>query len=302
MSETTVILNPIAGRGAGARLAPQIAAWLREDGLDFDLETTMAPAHGMSLAREAAARGRRLVVAVGGDGTANEVLNGLMQATRNADGTAMAILPTGTGNDFAFSSGIPLDLRQACRIAARGQTQLLDVGRVHADNEEDRYFGNGVGIGFDAIVTMESRKLKRLRGFLVYLVAVVKTIALYYNAPLTKVHFDGGEIVRPSMMISIMNGYRLGGGFHVAPGSRMDDGLFDLCLTGKVNRLQMIALVPRFMRGTHVTDPHISMRQTRQVSVVCESPWVSHVDGEIYGLGARRFEIELLPQRLCLVS
>jgi diacylglycerol kinase (ATP) len=301
VSKATVILNPTAGRGAGERLRSRILELLRSYDLDFELATTSAPGHAVALARDAVAEGQRAIVAVGGDGTAHEVLNGLVQATDGVDGCVLGVLPIGTGNDFAVGAGLPLDLQEACQVVARGQTRALDIGWVQADNEEARYFGNGVGIGFDAVVNIESRKLKRLRGFLLYLVAVFRTLAFYYHAPTVHVRMDGQEISQPSLMISIMNGHRFGGGFNMTPGSQMDDGLLDLCLTGKVARLQMVGFVPRFMRGTHVTDPHVSMHQAREVTVVCETPWASHVDGEIYGVGGRRYEMTLLPQRLRLL-
>jgi YegS/Rv2252/BmrU family lipid kinase len=279
----------------------QIAERLRSYGFDFELEITEAPGHAAELAREAAERRSERVLAVGGDGTANEVLNGLMEAGSGPDGPALGILPIGTGNDFAFGAGLPLNWRKACQVVAQGQSRLLDVGRVQADNEEPTYFGNGVGIGFDAIVNIESRKVERLRGFLVYLVAVLKTLAVYYNAPQTTIRIDEREIVQPSLMVSVMNGYRLGGGFYITPGSQMDDGLFDLCVAGEVSRLRMLGFVPQFMRGTHTRDSRITMTQGRRVVVVSESPWAAHVDGEIYGVDARRFEIELFPQQLRLL-
>ncbi|MGC9334844.1 MAG: diacylglycerol/lipid kinase family protein [Anaerolineae bacterium] len=301
MTKTTVVVNPIAGRGAGTRLSARIERRLHDLGLDFDLVTTQAPGDATALAEQAIHQGKELVVAVGGDGTSNEVLNGLVRAGANADGPALAILPIGTGNDFAFGAGVPLDLEAACQAVARARGHCIDVGYVTADNERDLYFGNGVGIGFDAVVNMESRKLKRLRGFLVYLVAVFRTLAFYYNVPGTRVCVDGWEVVQPSLMISIMNGCRFGGGFHVTPGSRMNDGLFDLCVTLKISRPEMVAFVPRFMRGSHTSDPRITMVQGHKVTVISDSPWAAHVDGEIYGVGASRFEIELLPQRLHLI-
>jgi YegS/Rv2252/BmrU family lipid kinase len=301
LSKTIVILNPIAGRGAGARLEPQIARWLRQRGLDFDLVTTTAPGHAVTLAHDAAARGCRSVVAAGGDGTANEVLNGLMQGGSGPDGPAFGVLPLGTGNDFAFSAGLTLDLFEACQAVARGETRILDVGRMHADNEEPRFFCNGVGMGFDAIANIESRKVKRLKGDLVYLVAVFRTLAFYYAAPQTTIRFDGQELSQPCLMVSIMNGRRVGSSFYITPDARIDDGLLELCVAAQVSRFKMVRFVPRFMRGTHVTDPDITMSQGRQVSVVSESPWASHVDGEIYGVGACGYEVELLPQHLRLI-
>jgi YegS/Rv2252/BmrU family lipid kinase len=301
MSRVTVILNPIAGRGAGSRLSSQIAERLQNHGLAFELFPTTAPGHATVLAHEAARHGAEAVIAVGGDGTTNEVLNGLMQADAGPDGPTLGVLPIGTGNDFAYSAGLTLDLWQACQVVARGERRFLDVGLVRADNEEPRYFGNGVGIGFDAICNIESRKVKRLRGFAVYLVAVLKTIAIYYQTPRTVIRVDEQELVQPSLLVSIMNGHRLGGGFYVTPGSRMDDGVFDVCIAAKVNRLRMIGFVPQFMRGTHTTDSRITMGQGRKISVASELPWAGHVDGEIYGVGAREFEVELLPQRLALI-
>jgi YegS/Rv2252/BmrU family lipid kinase len=301
MTKALVILNPSAGRGAGARLRSQIEERLHTNGLEFELVTTTGPGHARRLAREAASKGRELVVAVGGDGTSNEVLNGLMQADAGVGGTSMAVIPIGTGNDFAFGAGIPMNLDEACRVAAHGRRRLLDVGRIDADNEEPRFFGNGVGVGFDAMANIESRKIKRLRGSLLYLVAALRTLAFYYQAPQTEIRIDDQELIQPSLLISVMNGRRMGGAFYMTPGSEMDDGLFNYCIATRVGRPKMVTFVPRFMRGTHVTDRDITMGQVQKLSIVSESPWAAHLDGEIYGVGAKRYEVELLPQRLSLI-
>lgn len=301
MSKTTVILNPTAGRGAGNRFAPQITDWLRSSGLDFELAATEAPGHARVLAHDAAVGDQEAVIIVGGDGTANEAINGLMQANCDRSGTALGVLPIGTGNDFAFGAGIPMDLRDACQVVVRGQTRLVDIGRMHADNEEPIYFGNGTGVGFDAMANIESRKITRLRGYFLYLVAVIRTLAYFYHAPETVIQIDSDELSQPSLMISVMNGTRMGGAFYMTPGSRMDDGLLDLCIAGKMDRARMISFLPRFMRGSHVTDPAITMSQGQKVTIVSDSPWAAQVDGEIYGVGAQRYEIELFPQRLRLI-
>jgi diacylglycerol kinase (ATP) len=301
MSRMTVILNPTAGRGAGARLSPHITARLQSQDLDFELIPTNAPGHATALARDAVAHGKEAVIAVGGDGTTNEVLNGLLQANVGPDGVALGILPIGTGNDFAFGAGLTLDLWEACQLLTRGNNRVIDIGWVKADNEEPRFFGNGVGIGFDAICNIESRKVRHLKGFAVYLIAVLRTIAIYYQIPRTVICIDQEEIVQPSLMVSIMNGERMGGGFYITPGSRMDDGLLDVCIAGEVSRPRMIGFVPQFMRGTHTTDRRITMRQGQKVAVISELPWAAHVDGEIYGVDARRFEVELFHQRLTLI-
>jgi len=301
MPNVTVIVNPIAGRGAGARLSAKVDRCLRDHGLDFELHMTKSPGHATALARQAATQGQDMVVAVSGDGTANEIINGLMQADNGPDGTALGLLPIGTGNDFAFAAGVPLDWQEACQVVSRGQRCHLDVGWAQADNEPACFFGNRVGIGFDAIANIESRKMKRLRGVLVYVVAVLKTLAVYYNAPQTTIRIDGQELHQSSLMISVMLGRRLGGGFYVTPDAKMGDGLFRLCIAPKIRRVEMVAFVPRFLRGTHITDPRLTLSRGQRVTVVSESPWAAHLDGESYGVGARRYEMELLPQRLRLI-
>jgi len=301
MGPVTVILNPIAGRGAGERLAPRIADYLQSFGLDFELVSTTAPGEASAIARKAASRCQDAVIAVGGDGTFNEVLNGLMAAQEGPDGPALGVIPIGTGNDFAFGAGLSLDLETACRVVARAQTRLLDVGLFDAENESPRFFGNGVGMGFDAMANLESRKIKRLSGSLLYLVAVLRTLAFYFDAPHTSICVDGEEFVQESCLISVMNGCRMGGAFYITPDSSMEDGLLDLCVANKVGRPKMVAFVPKFMRGTHVTDRDITMKRGMRVTVDSGAPWVSHIDGEIYGVGAQHYTVEVFPQRLRLI-
>jgi YegS/Rv2252/BmrU family lipid kinase len=296
-----VILNPSAGRGAGARLASQIEAYLAGAGLDYDLQRTAGPGHAVELARDAALQKQPAVIAVGGDGTFNEVLNGLLVAGASGEDTALGVVPIGTGNDFAYSAGLHLELEEACHVAAGRHGRFIDVGSVKADNEERRFFGNGVGIGFDAAANIESRKIQRLRGTLLYVVAVLRTLAFYYTTPNTEMHIEDTELVQPCLLISAMNGTRVGGGFYVTPSARMDDGLLDLCIAAKVSRLKMLAFVPRFMRGTHITDRDITMAQGRVISISSDLPWAAHVDGEVYGVGAHSFEIALSPGRLHLL-
>ena len=191
MTTYKIIVNPIAGRGDGERSIPQIESALSEYGLDFDLVRTERPWHAAELAKEAAAAGHDVVVAVGGDGTANEVLNGLMQAKREGAGTAaMGLLSVGRGNDFAYGVDIPSDLQVACQVLAQGQRRAIDVGRVAGGlYPEGRYFGNGIGVGFDAVVGFEAVKMTWLHGFPSYIVAVLKTVFLYYKAPLVTIEF-----------------------------------------------------------------------------------------------------------------
>jgi YegS/Rv2252/BmrU family lipid kinase len=299
MADQLVIVNPIAGRGAGERVIPRIVRLLREHGLSFDLVRTERPWHAAELARQAVVSGYRTVVAVGGDGTSNEVLNGLMAAREAGEGeAAMGVLCVGTGNDFAYGMGIPLDLEEGCAALARGRTRRVDVGHARGF----RYFGNGIGIGFDAAVNVVASRLRRLRGFLVYLIAVLRTLLFYYRAPLTRIELDDQTLEQPALMISVMNGRRMGGGFLMTPFSRPDDGLFDLCIGKKMSQLEMLSFVPRFMKGTQVGDPRVTMARSRRVRVtVRDGTQVVHADGETLALDVRELDLEVIPQALSVV-
>ncbi len=298
--EHEIIVNPVAGSGAGARALPRIERLLADHGLPFTLVMTSSPGHAVALARGAALQGK-VVVAAGGDGTANEVINGLMEA-RPPGGPrpVLGVLGVGRGSDFAHGVGVPQDLAEACRVLVEGYRRPIDLGRVVVGRyPQGRFFGNCVGVGFDAIGTIEVAKLPRLGGFLSFFVAVLKTIFLYYRAPLTTIVYDGQTLTQPSLMISVMNGRRLGGGFWMAPDARPDDGLFDLCIAREMSRARMFRLIPHFLRGTQATQEPITTGQAARISIAAvEGSLPAHADGEILCVEGDRLEIELLPRQI----
>ncbi len=296
-----LIVNPAAGGGTAYQTIPTVERLLRERGIPFDLVRTERPWHAAELARQAVRDGYEVVVAVGGDGTSNEVLNGLMRAKEAGEGTAaMGVLCVGRGNDFAFGAGVPHALDEGCAALAADHRRTIDVGRVAGDSlPEGRFFGNGVGIGFDAVVGFEAAKLKRLRGFPGYFVAALKTIFLYYRAPLVRIEFGGRTIDQRSLMVSIMNGRRLGGGFMMAPEGEIDDGRFDLCIASQVSRLGILALIPRFMKGTQAGRPAVTTGRTDRIAVTAlEGLLPAHADGETLCTAGRRLTMEILPGRI----
>ena len=306
MSHCFLIANPTSGRGAGGHLALQAEALLRGQGLRFDRVLTERPWHAAELAQQAAASGQYdAIVAAGGDGTANEVLNGLMLARRSGVGPlpAMGMLCVGRGNDFAFSMGVPQDLEAGCRALVAGRRRTIDVGQVTGGlYPQGRYFGNGVGVGFDAVVGFVAAKMKRLSGFPSYIVAALKTIFLYYRAPLLKVEHDGQELILPALMVSVMNGRRLGGGFMIAPAGDPEDGQFDLCIAREVSRPRIFALIPRFMAGTQATHPAITtLRASRVTITALKGTLPAHADGETLCTEGEQLTVELLPQQLQVI-
>jgi YegS/Rv2252/BmrU family lipid kinase len=304
MPKYKIIANPVAGRGAGDRCIPQIERALSEYGLDFHIVRTERPWHAAELAQEAAAEGYDVVVAAGGDGTANEVLNGLMQAKQSGSSPcAMGVLCVGRGNDFAYGAGIPADLDEGCQVLAQDYRRTIDVGRaLGGDYPEGRYFGNGIGIGFDAVVGFEAVKMTRLHGFPSYIVAALKTMFLYYKAPLVTIEYGDQTIRQRSLMVSVMNGRRMGGGFMMAPEGEPDDGLLDLCIARQVGRARIFYLIFHFMQGTQANQEPIQTGRARGVVVTAvDGTLPAHADGETLCTAGQRLEMELLPSQIEII-
>ncbi len=304
MKPIRVILNPAAGRGNGARVRPAIEASMTRHGLDYDLVCTAYAGHAIALASQAVQDGVSLIVAAGGDGTLNEVLNGLMQSSPAGERQpALGVLCAGRGNDFSGSIGIPVDIDLECGLLQRADTRLIDVGRVSGGiHPEGRYFINCVGVGFDAVATIEAAKLPRWGGFLSFLVAIVRTIFLYNHAPLASIEYADQRIEQRSLMISIMNGRRLGGGFIMAPASRPDDGLFDLCIAEQMSSLQVVRLVPHFMHGTQASQKTIKTGKAARIQIVgLDGPLPAQTDGEIISTEGRSLLVELASRQVRVV-
>jgi YegS/Rv2252/BmrU family lipid kinase len=304
MNPYLVILNPVAGHGNGARALPMIEQLLTKHGIVFDLVRTEHPGHGIELTKRAVESGIEVIISAGGDGTLNEVINGVMQSRQaGVRQPAIGILGVGRGNDFGGSIGLPADLDQACQILAKGDRRWVDIGRVAGGiYPEGRYFGNCVGVGFDAIATIEAAKLPRWGGFISFIVAIFRTIFLYNHAPLATIEFGNQTITQRSLMISIMNGRRLGGGFYLAPNSQFDDGLLDLCIAEQMSSFQVIRMIPLFMHGTQATQKTIKTGQAAKIAITAhDGPLPTQTDGEIISTEGTHLEIELLPHQIEII-
>lgn len=306
MPSYRLIVNPISGRGTGGRITPQIEKIMTQRNMDYDLTFTEGPLHAIELAQNAVNDGIDVVVAVGGDGTANEVINGIVRANLISPqkSSVMGLLSVGQGNDFGFGLGIPLDIEAGCELLKNNIRKRIDVGIVRGgDFPEGRYFGNSVGIGFDAVVGFVALRQKILHGFPSYLLATLKTMFFYYKAPRVSIRYGDNEIVKHTLMISIMNGRRLGGGFMMAPDAAMDDGIFDLCIADQVGRLRVATLIPHFLKGTQATQDPIATANAKRVSVqALEGILPAHADGETLCTEGERLEIELLPETLEIIA
>jgi len=300
-----IIVNPISGRGHAGTVIPQIEELMRSFHLDFELVRTERPWHAAELAEAAARAGFDVVVTASGDGTANEAINGLMRArAAGFNHTAFSILPVGTGNDMLFGIGNHHGLEDGVRALAEGYRRKIDVGLVRGgDYPDGRYFANGIGIGFDAMVGFEAIKVRWAVGIIPYLIGVIKTIFLYFNAPLVEITVDGQTHTQRSLMTSIMNGRRMGGGFMMAPNGEPDDGLLDACIASEATRLRLFQLIPHFMKGTQASQPEVSMKRAKRIKVTAkEGTLPAHADGEMLCVQGKELDTELIPNALEFVT
>ena len=305
MMKPRLIYNPTAAKGDAGKKLPMIQDLLGRQGFEYDLYLTEYPGNAELLGLQAAEEDCDLVVVGGGDGTVNETINGLMKANKNGRTCpTLGVLPVGRGNDFAFGVGIPEDIHEACEVLIQGQSRRIDIGRVTGgDYPQGRYFGNGVGLGFDTVVGFEAAKIKWLHGKASYLVAVIRTIFQYKHAPLYEIVMDGETIRQPSLMVSVMNGRRMGGSFMMAPEGNPGDGVLDLCLAGSVSQMRILPLALTFISGTQANDPAVTMAHARQVSVrAIEGSIPAHADGETLCVAGKSLSFELFPDALSILS
>jgi len=297
-----IILNPIADMGHAWKVASDLRPIVAEYG-NADWSGTVYPTHATELARQAGEQGYDMVIAMGGDGTVHEVVNGLMQVPAKQR-PILGVVPVGSGNDFAHAIGVPRESDHALAHALQGEASAIDLGLMTDENGRKEYFDNTLGIGFDAVVTIRSHRLPVVRGFLMYLTAVIQTIFLNHDAARMQIESDGNKWDQTNLLVTLCNGPREGGGFMIAPEAKIDDGLLHYAMIKKVSRAMMFRLVPEVMNGTHGRFKQVSMGSCKTLSLTADRPLYIHADGEIYtsfGSNLRKVSFEILPGALQVV-
>ncbi len=304
MADILIIFNPFSNRGDSKHAIDVVLQQLANSDLSYEVKLTEGRRHAIALAREAAQTGVPLVVAAGGDGTVNEVANGILEAAEGQTGvasTTLGVLPMGSGNDFAWGLGIRDGVEEAVDRLKRGHTQIIDVAWAEFDHAPGRYFVNMLGCGFDARVNIEAHKIKRLRGFAIYMAAVLKTLWIYFEKPPVHLQLDERTLDTPAFITFIANGPRLGGGFLAAPQARYDDGEMDVCIATDITRREVGSLIPKLMKGKHTDHPKIIMDRTKSLTLMSDYPLPCQADGETIGENLHRVKIMTIPQRLRVV-
>jgi YegS/Rv2252/BmrU family lipid kinase len=266
-----------------------------------EFRPTTEPGQATALAEQATREGFATVVAAGGDGTVHEVANGILRA---GSGAALGVLPLGSGNDYARMIGVPRSPYAAVQRLLTAETWAVDVGTVMTEKGRERFFLNTLGLGLSGAVTWESSRLKKhgLRGVPLYGLAAVRAIwNAFHPVPLTLTLDDQSEQTH-LLYMAIALGRCEGGGFVVAPHAKLDDGLFDFLLAGRLSRLEAFTYVPRLALGLLPQDSKvIRLGRCREALLQAAMPFYSHTDGEQFTTpqdGSCTLQIRLHPGRL----
>jgi diacylglycerol kinase (ATP) len=288
-----VIVNPTAGAGKTGREWPRIMEIFKGQGLRFEHHVTEAPGHAIELAREAAKKGHELVVSVGGDGTINEIVNGLYASGNLGDAT-LGIISTGTGGDYIRTVGVPRRYEDACLCILKSNKITVDLGVVEYSrngNREERLFVNFAGMGFDAeIVRRTTQQYKSLGALPSYLLGTLATLISYRNRDIT-LTIDGESFDQRVCTVIMNNGKYGGGGMFTAPHASLDDGLFDVMIVGDLSKPDFLWSIPRIYKGTHLTHPKVTMKKAKEIEIQSAQPMHLQADGELLGQVPASFRV-----------
>lgn len=289
---TCVIFNPSAGRGRARRY---VQRRLKADPT-IELCPTQHAGHAEELAYRAASDGFQRIIAAGGDGTIHEVANGLLRANRPE--VILGIWPCGSADDYAYALGITGDPHQPTEVAA------VDVGLLSDAAGRQRFFVNGMGVGFNGAVTLESRRIRCLRGMPLYAAALLRALVRWFDKPMMTAEFDGQTRQGPTLALSLSLGQREGG-FPLVPHADLGDGWFDYIHAGPVTRYELLRHFPDILRGTLPRDhPRLWLGRCQRLVLRSESALRIHVDGEFFCQpedGVYSVSATLLPRRLRVV-
>ncbi|OGN99536.1 MAG: hypothetical protein A2Y90_02180 [Chloroflexi bacterium RBG_13_52_12] len=296
-----VIVNPTAGAGKTGRLWPRIMGLFKGHGLRFEHDITEAPGHAIELAKNAAKKGYDMVVSVGGDGTINEIVNGLYASGSIGD-ALLGIISTGTGSDYIRTVGVPRKIEDACKCFLQPKKFTVDLGVVEYKKNggtAERLFVNFAGMGFDAeIVRRTTQQYKSLGALPSYLMGTLTTILTYRNKDISLI-LDGEETERRVCTVVMNNGRYGGGGMFTAPNADIADGLFDVMIIENISKLDLLYSLPRVYKGTHLTHPKVTMKRAKTIEIRSTQKMQLQADGELLGEVPAR--IRILPLALNII-
>ncbi len=300
MLEAKVIVNPVAGGYSTRRKWTHISKLLQKVGLSFDYEFTEGVGHGIELARAAVSDGYRYLIAVGGDGTVNEVANGILHSPLSTT-ISLGIISTGTGCSFVRSVGIPRDYARACSRLTSPRRLLIDVGLVRYKGQS-RFFTTMAGVGFDAAVVEAVKHLPEYfsgtNPYLPYIIEVPRTLFNYQSKSVT-LHLSHKVEAISILSVVAANGDYFGGGMHMAPQAKLNDGLLDVVIIGNISKFELLTKLPTIYKGTHINHPKVRIERTTHIAIESPERVLVQADGELLGEGPVSFWV--VPAALSIV-
>jgi YegS/Rv2252/BmrU family lipid kinase len=283
----------MARGGIAGKRWPHINKLLREAGVSFEHDFTEGVGHGIELAREAVAKGYELVIAVGGDGTVSEVVNGIV----DEEGKGRAILGiviTGVGNDIVRTLGIPRDYANACRVFSDFKTATIDLGvaeYMRGDERVRRFFINTAGLGFDAAVVERTLgRNKAIKGVIPYAFSLLLALAAYRNKDVV-INLDGAAKEERAFLVVVNNGRYFARGMKITPDADPCDGFLDALIMGDLGRLAVLRNLPKVYKGTHITHPKLRLCPVKSIEVDTKERMLLQVDGELLGQAPASFQV-----------
>jgi diacylglycerol kinase (ATP) len=292
-SKIVFLVNPASSNGSTGKRWPELAHRAARLGLQGETLFSERPGHLIELAERAARDGAELVVAVGGDGTLNETMNGLMRAGAAAE---LATIPLGTGMDFVRTYEIPNRFEDAVRTALSGATRTIDVGRVAYrtwdGQDAERYVANVGSVGMSAAVAQRANGMSKvIGGKATFFYALVRVFLEWQNT-MVRVEFEGGDQREARMHdVIVANGRWHGGAMLLAPEAQPDDGLFDVVLIGDINKRDFVTTAPKIYKGTYLAHPKVDLVRAKAVTIDAPERLPIELDGEQVGTTPARFEI-----------
>lgn len=282
-----IVANPTSGRGKGAKLIPQLTAVLGSMGVDHRVFSSADGADAVRLARTATEDGAEVVVALGGDGQVGAVANGILEA---GGGAAMAVVPAGTGNDFARALGLDRkDPMGASRLLGEPVIRPIDAVRVRTP-ERSCYFVNVGSAGFDAEVNAYANQLRFLKGTASYVVAMLVMLGRFRPGEFT-ISIDGTDHSQAAMLVIVGNAVSYGGGMKVTPNALLDDGKLDIMILKAMSKFDLVKTFPKVFRGSHLDHPAVQMLRGRRIELAAERTMQVFGDGDHIGTLPATFEL-----------
>jgi YegS/Rv2252/BmrU family lipid kinase len=299
-----VIVNPNAGNGKGKKDWNKISSFLKNHSISFEAIFTESRHEAIRLSSEGITAGFRKIISVGGDGTLNEIVNGIFnQNSCPTSDITLALIPVGTGNDWGRMFGIPLMYESAVKTISDGKKMLHDIGNISyyiGDKQESRYFINIAGLGFEAAVVKRTnnQKDKGRSNKAIYFYNLLMSLISYRNTE-AELHIDGEVINSKVFSINVGNGRYCGGGMRQTPEALTDDGLLDITVINGMGKIEIIRNLQILYDGTILSHPKVDGYRTSRLQVMSAKPLFAEADGE--SLGHTPVEFTVIPAAINII-